>query len=221
MAKGTEGGKGDKFKFSKVQANKRKFVYETTEKGSEIAPKPSWCQLYPNHPRCMEVQKPRTPNREPEQIDFSSDSYCRENPNDSQCQKYNAPFQEGLGVAGVPTDLTTYGKNREIWNNEYSTQTLENDIPDVYDNQPQYRKPEFYENPPLTQQQGTSEFGMANLSANCNTPTPPTYTTAQGGTLNQVVREKKNTNMFQGKSLYGDDLDIYKRSFYNPLDFVI
>ena len=197
------------------------FTYKTGEEGRPLTQRePSWCDKYPRHPRCQEVKKPFTRDRDPVEVDFSSDNYCQQNPNDEQCQRYNSPFQAGLGVAGVPTDLTAYGKNREIWNNPQTVATIESKTPNIYNGQPQYRTPEMYTNPPLVEQQGTANFGSANTSTNCNVPPPPTYTTAEGGTLNQVIKTKKNNNMFQGKTLYGAELDIYKRSFYNPLDFV-
>ena len=220
MADTGEGGNGRGFT-PPSSSLKKPFIYETPERGSKApVEKPSWCKNYPDHPRCKEVETPRLPNNDPEIVNLDTPTYCEQNPNDVQCQRYNSPFEPNLGVAGVPPDISMYGRNREIWKTDADKNTIENKIPDVYTMQPQYRTPEMYNHPPLTQQQGTANFGSVNTSTNCNLPQPPQYNTEQGGTLNQVIKDKKDKNMFRAKSIYGASLDIYKKSFFNPLDYV-
>tara|TARA_R110002020_G_scaffold405888_3_gene615900 strand:- start:2658 stop:3323 length:666 start_codon:yes stop_codon:yes gene_type:complete len=221
MAETGEGGSGRGFT-PPGSSTRKPFIYETPETGSKApVERPSWCKNYPNHPRCKAVESPvEPPTAIVEEHDFRTPEYCEQNPNDVQCQRYNSPVEPGLGVAGVPTDISMYGRNREIWKTEADQNTIENKIPDVYTTQPQYRTPEMYNHPPLTQQQGTAHFGSVNTSTNCNLPSPPHYNIAEGGTLNQVIKDKKDKNMFRAKSIYGSSLDIYKKSFFNPLDYV-
>ena len=47
------------------------FTYKTGEEGRPLTQRePSWCDKYPRHPRCQEVKKPFTRDRDPVEVDF-------------------------------------------------------------------------------------------------------------------------------------------------------
>ena len=198
-----------------------------------------FCNANPNSPECSGILS--------EQALDSPRDYCARQPYSKACSQYilalaqnpseyqkicaripNAPicqnkvFSQAVSQNGggnlypTPVDLTVQGKNLEF--REPDLVPVE-DINTIYDYQKDNTnmlKPQA----PLSMQQGVAHYGDANLSTSCSPSRPRALKpTNAGGLLNQVKKANMVSNTFKTQSVYGD-LDVYKKSFVNPLDYI-
>jgi len=198
-----------------------------------------FCNANPNSPECSGILS--------EQALDSPRDYCARQPSSKACSQYilalsqnraeyekickripNAPlcnrevFTQAVSQNGggnlypTPIDLTVQGKNLEFREPDLVPVDDINTIYDYQKDRTNMLKPQA----PLSMQQGVAHYGDVNLSNQCSPSRPralkPTFA---GGYLNQVKKANQVSNTFKAQSVYGD-LDVYKKSFANPLDYI-
>lgn len=191
----------------------------------------SFCQENPNAPECITSETGVTGVP----LDSPSD-YCKRFPNTAACREFDAikeqqtsnggvaeasvdiptPYNNTVISTDVPIGLTVQGKNLEF---RQPDRVPVDDIKTIYTHQEVKNNFDLPE-APLKMQMGVAHYGQADLSANCNpAPLKRELPTDMGGTLNQVVKARNLSNTYKQSSPYGD-LDVYKRSIANPLDYL-
>ena len=201
-----------------------------------------FCNANPNSPECSGILSKQA-------LDSPRD-YCARNPKSRACRRYikqlidnqkeyekickripNAPLcnrdtfvevtkiinrESETTLSPTPIDLTVQGKNLEFRDPDL---VPVDDINTIYDHQKvdtNMLKPQA----PLSMQQGVAHYGSANLSNSCSPSRPRALKpSSSGGYLNQVKKANMVSNTFKTQSVYGD-LDVYKKSFVNPLDYI-
>jgi len=198
-----------------------------------------FCNANPNSPECSGILS--------EQALDSPRDYCARQPYSKACSQYilalaqntseyekicaripNAPIcqdkvfsqavtQNGGGnLYPTPVDLTVQGKNLEFREPDLVPVDDINTIYDYQKNGTNMLRPQA----PLSMQQGVAHYGDVNLSTSCSPARPRALKpTNAGGLLNQVKKANQVSSTFKTQSAYGD-LDVYKRSFANPLDYI-